>query len=97
MKKKDYAREVGMTASIMADFISEQLYTKMKSKDMAYIATHEQIASWAIEFVDKHLKTNWEEVLDGGLEPLSIECKNRSIICWDDCVIDYAFFKLEQL
>lgn len=97
MNKKEYAKEVGMVASIMADFISEKLYKKMQENGQGYIATHEQISNFAMEFVDKHLKTNWEDVLDTGTEPLSKEMKRGSLICWDDCVIDYAYYKLEQL
>lgn len=97
MNKREFAKEVSMVASIMADFISEKLYNKMQSNGQGYIATHEQIAEWAIEFVDRHLKTNWEAVLEDGMKPISKQMKKQSIICWDDCVIDYAFYKLEQL
>jgi hypothetical protein len=97
MNKKKYAKEVGMVASIMADFISEKLYKKMQDMGTGYIATHEQIAGWALEFVDKHIKTKWEEVLDNTLKPLSKEMKKQSILCWDDCIADWAYYKLENI
>jgi hypothetical protein len=95
MKKKEYAKEVGMVAAIMADHVAEDLYKKMQELGTGYIATFEQIADWAIEFVDKHEKTNWEEFLSSDNKPLSKKIK--SLICWDDSCIDYAFHKLEKL
>ena len=97
MNKKEYAKEVGMVSSIMADFISEKLYKKMQNMGTGYIATHEQISDWAMEFVDNHMKTKWEEVLDNTIEPMSKEWKKRSIICWDDCIADWAEYKLENI
>ena len=38
MNKKEYAKEVGMVASIMADFISEKLYKRMQEKGQGYVA-----------------------------------------------------------
>lgn len=95
MKKKEYAKEVGMVAAIMADHVAEDLYKKMQELGTGYIATFEQIADWAIEFVDKHEKTNWEEFLSSDNKPLSK--KITSLICWDDACIDYAFHKLGKL
>lgn len=95
MKKKEYAKEVGMVSAIMSDHMAEALYKKMQEVGTGYIATFEQIANWSIEFVDKHQKTNWEDYLSGDIKPLSK--KISSLICWDDAVIDYAFHKLEQM
>ena len=97
MNKKEFAKEVGMVASIMADHISEKLYKQMQDNGSGYIATHEQISEWAIEFVEKHEHTNWEELLESEQKPLSKEMSRSSIICWDDCVIDFSYFKLEKL
>lgn len=95
MNKLEFAKEVGMVASIMADHVSEKLYTKMQQIGTGYIATHEQISDWAVEFVTTHAKTNWEKYLENYIKPLSKEI--RSVICWDDCVIDFAFHKLESI
>lgn len=95
LNKKEFAKEVGMVASIMADHVSEKLYTAMQSKGSGYMATHEQIADWAVQFVEEHENTNWEDLLDGNTKPKSKEV--GSIFCWDDAVIDFAFYKLHQL
>lgn len=95
MNKKEYAKEIGMVAAIMADHVSENLYKKMQELGTGYIATFEQIANWAIEFVDKHEKTNWEERNSSNNKPLSK--KMSSVICWDDACLDFAYYKLEQL
>jgi tartrate dehydratase beta subunit/fumarate hydratase class I family protein len=95
MNKNEFAKEVGMVASIMADHVSQRLYKHMQDNGSGYIATHEQIAEWAVEFVLKHENTNWEDLLESSMKPLSKEM--NSIICWDDGCIDYAYYKLEKL
>jgi hypothetical protein len=95
MKKKEYAKEVGMVAAIMADHASEDLYKKMQEKGAGYISTFEQISNWAIEFVDTHIDTDWEEYLSIDIKPKSK--KMTSVMCWDDCCIDFIFYKIEHL
>lgn len=95
MDKKELTKETAMVAAIMADVISEKLYNKMMENGSGYIATFELIADWAIEFMEKHKDTDWDTALENDLRPLSKEL--HSIICWDDCVMDYAFYKLSQL
>ncbi len=95
MNKKEFAKEVGMVGAIMADGIFEKLYKVCQENGTGYISAAEIISGWAVEFVLKHEKTDWEEMLEMGIKPLSNEIK--SVICWDDCVFDYSHFKLEQM
>lgn len=94
-RQEAYAKEVGMVAAIMADSILEKLYEKMQAIGTGYISTVEQISEWSIEFVNKHEKTKWEVVLEKGMKPQSSFMKE--IICFDDCVMDFAHYKLNEL
>lgn len=87
-------KETAMVAIIFGDAITSLLYSEMQSQGKGYMDTVDTISEWAIEFVEKHKNTNWENVLEGGMKPLSKQIK--SIICWDDVCFDYAHFKLEQ-
>lgn len=92
MNKKDFAHEVGMVSAIISDTIMKRFYEK---NGQGYCAVVDQIADWAMEFVKKHKNTDWEVILfDGALKPLSKRFKG-DIICWDDCVIDFAEYKLQ--
>jgi hypothetical protein len=94
MKKKDYILEIGMVAAIIADTIMEALYEEKQERGTGYIDTVEEISKWSVEFVDKYKKINWEAVLEKGMKRLS---KNSDeIMCWDDAVMDFANYKLEQ-
>lgn len=95
MNKKEYAKEVGMVSAIISDTIIKKFYDK---SDIGYVAVVDQISDWAMEFVNKHKNTDWEEVLENGMKPVSAGFKKQSseLICWDDVVIDFAHHKLEQ-
>ena len=95
MTKTEFGKEVGMVGAIMADSIFEKLYEVCQQNGSGYISAAEIISGWAVEFVLKHEKTDWEDALEKEIEPLSKEIK--SVICWDDCVFDYSHFKLEQM
>lgn len=94
-KEKEFILEVGRVAAIIADTILKDLYPIIQSKGAGYIATVDLISEWACEFVETHLNTNWEQALEDGLKPVSN--KVSEIICWDDCVVDYAYHKLTQM
>lgn len=98
MEKVKYAKEVGMVSAIMSDVILKILYKEMQDfHGQGYVDAVDKISDWAVEFVDKHINTNWEDVLmDNALKPLSNKMKKIGIICWDDACIDYAEFKLEN-
>jgi len=80
--------EVAMIAAIMSDACFEPLYQKAH---IGYVATSELIGLWAYEFYEKHLNTNWEQVLENGFPSLR---DNSSVMCWDDAVIDYAQYQM---
>lgn len=94
MTIKEQLQEVGMIAAIIADHVTKELYEKMQQKGTGYISTVETIGEWAVEFFVKHRKTNWEEVLEIGMKPLSN--RMQEIICFDDAVIDFGYYKLNQ-
>lgn len=94
MKLKQQLHEVAMIAVILGDHFAEALYTKMQELGTGYVSTFEEIGHWAVEFFEKHKKTNWEDVLDEGMKPLSKEM--TSVICYDDAVIDFGYYKLGQ-
>lgn len=95
MTHKEQLKEVAMIGAIMADHVTEELYKHMQINGHGYITTVEQIGEWAIEFLHKHKKTNWEDVMEGNMKALS--ARMSEVICYDDAVIDYAYHKLEQL
>ena len=86
--------EVAMVAAIIGDTITKRFYPEVQKNGGGYMITVDLIGTWAIEFAKMHEKTLWEKVLENGLKPLSKS--KREIICWDDAVIDFAEFKLEQ-
>lgn len=94
---KDEAIEIGMISAIISDVIFKELYEK---HDIGYIAASDTIGQWAVEFFEKHKDANWEEVLNNGMNVLSEKFKGTEggkFICWDDVVIDFAYFKLENI
>jgi hypothetical protein len=98
MKKKEleHIQEVGAVSAIISDAILQQFYEKAQ---IGFINTAYTIADWAIEFIKKHKRTNWEKVQDKGMKPLSKYFKSEEggeVICWDDAVIDFAWYKYEQ-
>lgn len=95
MTQAEILKEVAMTSAIMGDCITKKLYKLMQSNGCGYVDTMSVIADWAIEFEKKHRKTKWENVLQNEMKPLSKEMK--SIICWDDAVYDFAYYKLSLL
>lgn len=95
MKTQERINEVGMVSAIISDHIMKRLYAEMQKRGTGYISTVEKISEWAQEFVKKHEKTNWEDVLmNNSLKPLSKEISE--IICWDDAAIDWAYYKLAK-
>lgn len=94
MNKQKEINEVGMVSAIISDHIMKRLYAEMQKRGTGYISTVEKISEWAQEFVKKHKKTNWEDVLMEGMKTL--HPKSSEIICWDDAVMDFANYKLEQ-
>jgi hypothetical protein len=96
MNKKEFAKEVGLVSAIISDTILKKFYDRT---DIGYLAVVDQISDWAIEFVEKNKKTDWEDFLGEGATPLSQTFKkeqSKELICWDDIVIDYAYLKLEE-
>ncbi len=94
MKTQERINEVGMVAAIISDHVMKRLYAEMQKRGTGYISTVEKISEWAQEFVEKHKKTNWEDALEKGIKPL--HPKSNEIICWDDAVMDFSNYKLEQ-
>lgn len=94
MTKKEFAKEVGMVAAIISDVIFEKLYEAWQQKGSGYISTSETVAEWALEFALNHESTIWENALENGIKPLSNQI--TEIICFDDAIMDFAHFKLEQ-
>lgn len=94
MKTQERIAEVGRVAAIISDHIMKRLYAEMQKRGTGYLSTVDKISEWAQEFVEKHKKTNWEDALENGIKPL--HPKSSEIICWDDCVMDFANYKLEQ-
>ena len=90
LNSQKYTKEVSMVCAVIADNITKKLYEKCGS----YIDTIDLISEWGIEFAQKHKNTNWEKVLEKNPSPLSDEVK--SIMCWDDAVIDFAHYKLNN-
>ena len=87
-------KEVAMISAIMGDTIMKKLYPEVQKRGNGYMVTADLISDWAVEFAKKHEKTFWETILEEGMKPLSD--KMKSIICWDDAVIDFAEFKLTE-
>lgn len=94
MKKSQELAEVAMIAVILGDHFTEKLYEEMQKRGTGYISTVEEIGKWAVEFYRKHRKTNWENALENEMKPLSKEMK--SVICYDEAILDFGFFKLNQ-
>ena len=95
MNKKEFGKEIGMVAAIMADSIFEKLYEVCQQNGTGYVSAAEIVSGWALEFVLKHEKTSWEDLLEKGIKPLSHQISE--VICWDDAIYDHAHFKLEQM
>lgn len=97
MSKKEYGnftfKEVAMVSAIISDTIMKKLYKEVQKRGSGYMVAADYISDWAVEFAEKHEKTSWEKVLEKGMKPLSKSVK--SIMCWDDAVIDFAFYKFE--
>lgn len=77
---KKQVLEIAQIASIISNNICDTMYEKFR---IGYIATTYMIAEWALEFYELNKDTDWEDKLD----------KEG---CWDDCIIDFAFKKLEN-
>ncbi|MEI6487727.1 MAG: hypothetical protein WCP52_02125 [Bacteroidota bacterium] len=92
MEIKEQIRETAFIATILGDHFVDQLYPIMQERGTGYISTAEEIVNWSLEFFDKHNETNWEDVLENGMSPLSTEM--QSIICYDDAIIDFGYWKL---
>lgn len=97
MTPQQYIKEIGMIAAIISDHIMEKLYELHQQRGTGYISTVETISDWSVEFLEAHKRTNWEEVLnDNSFKPKSANWPSGEIICWDDAVIDFAYYKLEN-
>jgi hypothetical protein len=94
MKKQEQLLEVAMIAVVLGDHFAEKLYVKMQQNGTGYVSTFEEIGAWAVEFFNKHKKTNWEQALEEGMKPMSKEM--LSVICFDDAIIDFGFYKLNK-
>lgn len=94
MKKEEFAKEVGLVAAIMGDHITKRLYKEVQRRGNGYIFTIDMLSDWAVEFVKKHCHINWEKVLGEGMP--CVASGGGTNICWDDAVMDYANYKLEQ-
>lgn len=94
MEILEQIKETAFIAAILGDNFVNKLYSLMQERGTGYISTCEEIAVWSMEFYEKHKDTNWEEVLEKGIIPLSKEI--QSIICYDDCIIDFGYWKLSQ-
>jgi len=87
-------KEVAMVSAIISDTIMKRLYKEVQKRGSGYMVTADYISDWAVEFAKTHEKTSWEKVLEKGMKPLSKVVK--SIMCWDDAVIDFAEHKLNE-
>lgn len=98
MTPKQYIREIGMIAAVISDNIMKPLYEETSN---TYMVAVEKISDWAVESLEEHKRTDWEAVLnESALKPRSEQWSKQgisSIICWDDAVIDFAYYKLEKL
>jgi hypothetical protein len=95
MEEKDIIKQTVIIAVIMADNIAKPLYERMEPTGAGYKTTVELISKWAIEFQADHKDTDWEDLIYRGLQPISKEMD--SVFCWEDCVADYAYYKLATL
>ena len=94
MKTQDKIKEIATISAIMANQLTGEMIDKMLYLNSGYISTMEAVAGWAVEFFEKHKKTNWEKVLGDSLKPMSD--KMTEIICWDDAIIDFFYFKVSK-
>ena len=96
MNTEEYPREVEIAqiAAIISNSICDELFELLQT---GYIGVTEQIAIWAVEFYEKHKDTNWEEYLEAHAQPLSKAFAKTCMFCWDDIIIDFANFKLEEI
>jgi len=94
MARKEFAKECALVASIIADCIFKKLYVACQKQGGGYMMCADTISEWALEFTQKHECTNWEEILEIGINPLSKEI--GTIICFDDAVVDFGFYKLAE-
>lgn len=94
MEISEQIKETAFIAAILGDHFVDSLYPLMQERGTGYISTAEEIAKWSMEFYEKHKGTNWEDVLENGMIPLSKEM--QSIICCDDCIVDFGYWKLSQ-
>jgi hypothetical protein len=97
--------EIGMVAAVISDAILKKLY---KYAETGYCEVVSTISDWAAEFEKKHRNTDWEEMEENPVKPLSNHFKKMKaevngkpqrgwdIGCWDDAVIDFAHYKFEQ-
>ena len=93
MTHQEEIKEVAMISAIISDHINKQLY---EAKEIGYIAVVDLIADWSIEFLEKHKDTDWVNIFENGIELKPLSKSISSIICWDDCIVDFAYFKLEN-
>lgn len=82
--------DIATTASIMGERFAEQVYYLQNE---GFIAAHESIAYWAIEFVDQYEETNWELVFEN---PESCGFP-KEICCWDDAIYWFVSNKIKEL
>ena len=94
MEIKEQIKETAFIAAILGDNFADKLYPLMQERGTGYISTAEEIAKWSMEFFEKHKGTEWEALLGNGINPLSKEM--QSIICVDDAIIDYGYWRLSQ-
>ena len=92
---KEQLIEIATISAIISNTIFQKLYDK---SEIGYMAVADQIAEWAFEFDEKHRDTNWVDLTNNGesLKAISKCLNNLSIICFDDAIIDFAHFKLEN-
>ena len=94
MEILEQIKETAFIAAILGDNFADKLYPLMQERGTGYISTAEEIAKWSMEFFEKHKGTDWEKILEKGITPLTKEM--QSIICYDDCIIDYGYWRLSQ-
>lgn len=97
MTTEEIQKEIAAISAVISDTIFKRAYEYFNGIGNmgGYVYTAYELADWAVEFEQKHRDINWEEVLEKGYPKLSKEFTSE-IICWDDAIMDFALFKLEQ-
>lgn len=89
MKNKD-VEEIAHIAVIIGDMICKQAYKELNT---GYIDTTKTISLWSIEFYNKFIDVNWEDLLQN---PKLLDL-DKDVICWDDAIYSFCKQKLKEI